>query len=1103
MTFGFENNLGGGVAPEVVRAEIRQLVHELDHVLPGQAPIQNFVHHNTLHGFQHLPFDEALAEAERLTGVRGYLPDEQFRECYRQGRITEADLLAALRGEADLHADQIVCSVNGNDISRAAVYRIALLFDLEPIGESQLQWNIEEMGALDDWQGDVPKEVRKRLLAAAGSSASADPKGAVRKLWDSLLKRLDLGADVPHPECMLDLSLEQAEEWLAETMQEQPEGVRRSVHEQMRAQGRKDLARLMNEVGDTLTLRGLIQALTGIDILDAIRPQLIRICASALDEGLTPWQLPDRHESGLYGAWRKTLLFDANPFFHELPDWPKIAEQLGDDAIDTLILQLSYLEIPRAKWGGYLRRLALEMPGWAGMINWRQQHPEYHTENHAGVSLADYLAIRMIYDRLWLNQICRDIWKIETRLGAIDSYFRKNLSEFMVRHELHQCGLPEYLTQEARTLIGRARSERNFRHEWQELSDRIRTWQLSPCARREARHYRWDSGWRLFRLAQHLGLGAEAVEALTPGDLDALLGLLQAFSKDARSRVWLRAYELHYREDLFRGLAANRRRLVPAHRKKLPEAQLILCMDEREESFRRHLEELNPGIETLGAAGFFGIPMFYQGLDDSHATPLCPVVITPAHRVDEVAKPGAEKTLAAHRQGHQLFKRFAYWLHQSLRRHLVSSHLTIDVLAPFTLLGLLGDMLTPGCQHRLNRRLHAALEPAVPTDLRITAAHDADKVGPKAGFSDSEQADRVEGLLRTMGLTDVFAPIVCMIAHGSTSLNNPHEAAHDCGACGGRRGGPNARVFAAMANRPEVRALLAERGIVIPHRCWFVGAQHDTCNDELTWYDLETIPPVLRASFEAIKAGVRNAQALSAHERCRRFMPATAGLSPEEAFRQVKRRASDLSQVRPEFGHASNAAAIIGRRTLTRGLFLDRRAFLISYDAAQDADGRIVENILLTAGQVGAGISLEYYFSTVDNDRFGCGTKIPHNITGMFGVMEGASSDLRTGLPLQMVEIHEAMRLQVVVEAKTVVLEQIYQRQEPLRELIANGWIHLSAIDPESGEISVFERGKGFMRWQGGDAELPVVASSLDAYRAQTGPVAPVLIKQTAAVEGV
>jgi uncharacterized protein YbcC (UPF0753/DUF2309 family) len=110
--------------------------------------------------------------------------------------------------------------------------------------------------------------------------------------------------------------------------------------------------------------------------------------------------------------------------------------------------------------------------------------------------------------------------------------------------------------------------------------------------------------------------------------------------------------------------------------------------------------------------------------------------------------------------------------------------------------------------------------------------------------------------------------------------------------------------------------------------------------------------------------------------------------------------------------------------------------------------------------------------------------------------MEGTTSDLRTGLPSQMIEIHEAMRLQLLVEAKTTILEQIYARQESLRELIAGGWILLSTIDPDTGEIFLFERGVGFVPWQAEAKELPVFAKSPDCYRNQTSPVPPALIQQ-------
>lgn len=1077
-------------SPSTLREQITSALNHLDHVLPGQAPILDFVHHNTLHGFQHLPFDEALAAFEDLTGICGYLPETQNRDFYRQGRISDSDLSAAFAQCPNLQAEQIVCTLQSQTITRQDIYRTALLFDLQAVSVSHLNWQIEELAALEAVQADVPEPVRQKLLASGDK--------VVRRLWESILTKLGLEQAALHPENMLDLSMEQAEEWLAsfDTAQDRLGG---TAHQQMQQCASAALDELLGEVGGSISLRGFILALTGTDILDAIRLQLIRFCASGLDEGMAAWQLPQRSELGLYRAWRATAQYDANPFLHELRDWQQIISELPEDAIDTIILQLSHLEIPQVQWESYLRRLALEIPGWSGLVNWRQHHPNYQTANDAAPTLADYLAIRLTLDRLWLNQICRDTWKIEAKLSSIASYFRKNLSEFMVRSRLYQDGLPEYLAHRAETLTLHAGSERYDRSDWQQLANLIWTWQCSPIADKGlVAHVPHNSGWRLFRLCQHLALSAASLQQLTTEDLQAMLAVLDEFTLTERSKVWLLAYEHHYREDFFQAIRANHNRGRWAERGQRLAAQIVFCMDDREEGFRRHLEELNSAIETLGAAGFFGVAMNYKGLDDSKVTPLCPVVVTPAHEVQEIVRPGNEAMLLKHNRGRKLNQWLGKLVHQSLRRNLLSSQALIDTIAPVAFGGLLAKSLLPKSQQRMISSLSKRVSPEVNTQLLFTATQQtaATPERPRLGFTDSEQADRVAGFLRNTGLTYGFSKLVVLMGHGSISQNNPHLAAYDCGACSGRHGGPNARLFAAMANRPEVRKLLAERGITIPSDTWFIGAEHNTCNEEISWYDLDLLPAEPRAGLETLQQELRHAQHMSAHERCRRLASAPRNPTAKQALAHIEQRAADFSQARPELGHATNASAVVGRRSLTQGAFFDRRVFLISYDPTQDPEGNVLEGILLAVGPVGAGINLEYYFSTVNNERFGCGTKVPHNVTGFFGVMEGASSDLRTGLPRQMIEIHEPMRLLLLVEAKTSVLERIYHRQESIRELVAGGWIQLSVKDPDNGEIFLFQTGTGFVPWHSEAKDLPVRDNSPDCYRDQTLPVAPVLICQ-------
>ena len=172
----------------------------------------------------------------------------------------------------------------------------------------------------------------------------------------------------------------------------------------------------------------------------------------------------------------------------------------------------------------------------------------------------------------------------------------------------------------------------------------------------------------------------------------------------------------------------------------------------------------------------------------------------------------------------------------------------------------------------------------------------------------------------------------------------------------------------------------------------------------------------------------------------------------------------DLAQPRPEYGHATNAFCIIGRRTRTRGLFLDRRAFLTSYDPDHDHDGAVLARILAAVVPVVAGISLEYYFSYVDPTGYGCGTKLPHNVTSLLGVMDGAQSDLRSGLPWQMVEIHEPTRLAIVVESPRDRLWCAVRGNSDIERLVQNRWVWLACLDPESGALWEF-RSAGFVAY--------------------------------------
>ena len=1065
------------------RERLEALVHHLEHVLPAQAPIRDFVHHNTLHGFQHLNFTEAVAAAQRLTGTNGYLPLERFKEFYREDRITDTDIDAAL--------DAMFGSEAGNreaieGVQHREIWRVALHYPPKKLSRTQLRWLIEEQRALENFDNEVKESARNRLLGEAGTQ---NPAAALGELWKAILELYGLHEEFLHPEAFLELPLNNEEEIIDE-----PSGTEdKTLPRELRIEATQLLKQLFGRVGEDWTLRRLILALTGEDLLEELRPHLIRHIASHLDQGLAASHNPERAR-GFYAAWRAAAARDPGWLLRDLPEWQLYLERLPEDPVDTILEELRLLGLDEKYWPGYLERLALEIPGWSGMALWRSMHPGYSGSTQP-MAMLDYLAVCLVLERLHALRITRRHWHVEASLPALRGHLRQHPAELVARHALFDARLPEHLT-----ALGQRQIQEALQHRenvtnagWRRFTLLISAWRQAPTRDRLGIHSVSGTAWPLFVLCQHLGIGAERLRDLGREGADTLMRMTSEIDSDRAGYLWLWAYEFHYREQIFAALAANHGRgAAPA----APVAQLVFCMDDREEGTRRHLEEINPRIETFGAAGFFGVAINWRGLDDENVTPLCPVVVTPAHEVQEVPRQGEEATFGQHRRWQQQRNNWKARLFHDTRHGIIMALLAATIAVPAAALTLAGRLLWPRWHARLSENLARLFDRRVTTELVLTAPSDsasATPQSPRLGFTDNEQVDRVEGLLRVIGLTKNFAPLVVLFGHGSMSRNNPHLSAYDCGACSGRHGGPNARVFSAMANRPEIRSLLAKHGIAIPDGTWFLGAEHNTCDDGVTFFDEQNMPASQATSLDALKSDLRAAARAHAQERCRRFASAPSAPGPARALRHVEARMQDFSQPRPELGHVTNATALIGRRSMSRGVFFDRRAYLISYDPAQDDDGKILEAILLAAGPVGAGISLEYYFSTVNNEGYGCGTKTVHNLTGLFGVMEGTSSDLRTGLPQQMIEIHEAMRLLIIVEHRTEVLTAIYERQPPLRELIGNGWVLLASKNPDSGVIHFFEPAHGWQHWNG-DASVQTVEHSQQWFQGHRNALPPALI---------
>jgi uncharacterized protein YbcC (UPF0753/DUF2309 family) len=546
-----------------------------------------------------------------------------------------------------------------------------------------------------------------------------------------------------------------------------------------------------------------------------------------------------------------------------------------------------------------------------------------------------------------------------------------------------------------------------------------------------------------------------------PSVTSAVRGVLQQVPPPVRKSMWLEAQEGNFRDRLL-GLLSNP---DPGPSAERPDVQAAFCIDARSEGLRRHLEACGP-YETIGFAGFFGVAVRWRPLGSTESEPRCPPLVKPDHEVAEqpLVPDAAVGYLTAQR---------------ATGAGLEAFHAPKGSLAgPFALAEAAGYIIGPVAAVRtLAPRLVRRLTGVLTRRAASRQTRPAVEAGPddSSGLTLEERVSFAESIVRTMGLTR-FARLIVFCGHGSHNVNNPHASSYDCGACGGAPGGPSARVAVAILNDPGVRSGLEERGIMVPDDTRFIAAQHDTVSDVVTVLDREAVPDSHERLVTAFERDVAVAGERLAGERAGR-LPGHPG--------RVRVRGHDWAQVRPEWGLASNAAFVIGPRSITAELHLACRVFLHNYDAESDGDGNALEAILTAPLVVGQWISAQYYFSAVDPDQFGAGDKTLHNPVGGIGVVLGEGGDLQVGLPAQAVgvgerRVHEPLRLLAVIQAPLDRIEAIIQRNQALQELFGGKWMTLAGRSHGNESWSIRSPSGTWTRWCPADDGVDHTNASLE-----------------------
>jgi hypothetical protein len=854
-----------------------------------------------------------------------------------------------------------------------------------------------------------------------------------------------------------------------------------------------------------------VDVLYGTEIGDSLDELVIKSCLDFFDEGQSVWRMPNR-EQGFFAAWRQVAMHNVRLSLRGL-DITEILEA-GDSPEAIIDFVMKTLQVPEEHWVGYFTHELARLHGWAGFIRWRANAKHYYWAQHFPGDLVDYMAVRLTLALALLSERGRQ--HVAYTADAIEQLIQTHTQEIYLRYEFYGGAvLPGMAHQIETALLGKNEKKikqifsgyikQKRQSEAQQHAEQLRNLLKQLGAVQSVaslaaadfsrllgilRDFEQQEGMCWLRaMESHAMQDLLEGVTLTPPEAKEKRPFAQAlFCIDTRSERIRRQLEGIGDYQTF-GIAGFFG--VPVSFMELGKgSEMHLCpvlLTPKNVVLEMSMHgEQEP--QTLGA-----LEKALHALKESVLTPFVTVeAIGLLFGFDMVGKTVAPRAYNNWRHRMHPRKPVTRLLLDKLTREQADSIVravqrAVIVKAMEQELGLATEKLTDelirdlresamghdqsylrhGVELGINETELEKFIERLRSGYRINPAFaqiQMEQLG-RIGFTLDEQVRFVAQALRSIGLTEGFSRFILLVGHGSTSENNPYESALDCGACGGNHGLVSARVLAQMANKPDVRKRLNEKGFQIPDDAWFVPALHNTTTDEINVFDLELMPSTHLVYMDRLRKGLTAASRLCAQERLPSLQLVQGDTEePEAAHRFMQRNSLDWSQVRPEWGLSGNAYFIIGNRNLTRQLKLNGRAFLHSYNYRLDEKRRLLENILTGPLVVGQWINMEHYFSAVDNERFGSGSKVYHNVAGRFGVMTGNLSDLRTGLPAQTVHehgmpYHQPLRLITVIEAPFEHAQRAVEDVIAVKYLVRNGWIRLMVIDPETNQVSVYENG--------------------------------------------
>ncbi len=476
--------------------DLERMIEQAAHLLPAQGPITAFVHHNTLHAFENLPFEKAAVRGAKTFGCHPYLPEDRYRQMLARGRIRPVDIDAVLIDDLGDRADQFLGLLG----TRFHLHRAMLQYALRTGPTAELRWVVAETDALREFREETPPSVRDNMVERTRRWAMRDLCGVgpvsrsdaeIRQLTDIVFERFD----------RRNFEAWEESRWQAFTLHLLwlvcHHGVSKlEPHE---------------EAGtSSVRHRDYLLAATGEDTDQLVDDNLIRFCAAFLDQGFSPWPLPNRGA----GFYRSFLDYVAQPFGSPerwLRGLRHEAQRLRSENVTpmaSIIDSLRELGVEAGEREAFITETLLALRGFAGMIWQTETRGDRVARPTPQGSLVEFLAVRLILERFALAFTARTALKY----GGPLSKLRDTAQARIPKHETNSV--------DQRTFL-------------------------------------------VFQLAQPLGWSPENLYRLTADGWASLVEEIEAFSGLERRRIYHLAFERCYRNQTLDAVVAHGRRLGP------------------------------------------------------------------------------------------------------------------------------------------------------------------------------------------------------------------------------------------------------------------------------------------------------------------------------------------------------------------------------------------------------------------------------------------------------------------------------------------------------------------------------------------------------------